>query len=189
MTVSSEENMDLIELVCSQGERPHTDLALKKIAKSNGHQYWEWWKKEIFKMSSPWKHHIWMMGLKSEDLSYQIWITSYSTNKADKPDVKKSHGIHCNFMVWCKQTFFVNNNGIKVNKENYCWHLHEELFPNTERVVKRDDWIFSQDGAPSHRSHLVQDFLKTKLKRRFIRAEEWPPSWCKPTGLFLQGLC
>ena len=23
---------------------------------------------------------------------------------------------------------------------------------------------------------MVQDFLKTKLKRRFIRAEEWPPS-------------
>ena len=34
----------------------------------------------------------------------------------------------------------------------------------------------AQDGAPPHRSQLVQDFLKTKLKRRFIRAEEWPPS-------------
>ena len=31
-------------------------------------------------------------------------------------------------------------------------------------------------GAPSDRSHLIQDFLKTKLKRRFIRAEEGPPS-------------
>ena len=45
-----------------------------------------------------------------------------------------------------------------------------------EKVVKRDDWIFAQDGAPSHRSHLVQDFLKTKWKRCFILAEEWSPS-------------
>ena len=29
---------------------------------------------------------------------------------------------------------------------------------------------------PSHRSLLVQDFLKTKLKRRFIRAIQWSPS-------------
>ena len=52
----------------------------------------------------------------------------------------------------------------------------KDLFPAIEKIVKRNDWIFSQDGAPSHRSHLVQDFLKTELKRRFIRAEEWPPS-------------
>ena len=68
--------------------------------------------------------------------------------------------------------FFVNNNGIKVNKENYCRHLRKELFPAIEKVVKRDDWIFPEDGPPSHRSHLVQYFLKTKLKRCFICAEE-----------------
>ena len=73
--------------------------------------------------------------------------------------------------------FFVNNDGIKVNKENYCRHWRKELFPATEKVVKRGEWMFAWDGAPSHRSHFVQDFLKTKLKRRFIRAEEWfPPS-------------
>ena len=72
--------------------------------------------------------------------------------------------------------FFVNSNGIKVNAENYCGHLRKELFPTIEKVVKCDDWIFAQDGAPSCRFHLVQDFLKTKLKRRFIRAKEWPPS-------------
>ena len=72
--------------------------------------------------------------------------------------------------------FLVNNNGIKVNKESYCPHLRKELFPAMGKIVKRDDRIFCQDGAPSHRSYLEQDFLKTKLKRRFIRAEEWPPS-------------
>ena len=72
--------------------------------------------------------------------------------------------------------FFVNSNGIKVNKENYCRHLKKELFPAIEKLVKRNDWIFAQDGAPSHGAYLVQDFIKSKLKRRFIRAEEWPPS-------------
>ena len=71
---------------------------------------------------------------------------------------------------------FVNNNDIKINKENYCWHLRNELFSATGKVVKRDDLIFAQDEAPSHRSHLVKNFHKTKLKPSFIRVEEWPPS-------------
>ena len=74
------------------------------------------------------------------------------------------------------KTFFVNNSSIKVNKENYFQYLSKKLFSAVEKVVKCDDWIFVQDGVLSHRSHLVQDFLKTKLKRRFIRAEEWFPS-------------
>ena len=50
------------------------------------------------------------------------------------------------------------------------------MFPAIVKVVKRDHWIFAQDGAPFHRSHLVQDFLKTTLKRLFIPAKEWSPS-------------
>ena len=46
--------------------------------------------------------------------------------------------------------FFVSNNGNTVNKENYCRYLRKELFPAIEQVVKRDDWIFAQDEAPSH---------------------------------------
>ena len=81
--------------------------------------------------------------------------------KSDIPDEnllsktsKVSKKFCCNFMVWCNQ----NNNSIKVNKDNYCRHLHKELFPATEKIVKREDWIFAQDGGPSHRG--------------FIRAEE-----------------
>ena len=72
--------------------------------------------------------------------------------------------------------FFVNSNGVKVNQKTYCRHLDKELFPAIEKVVKPSDWIFAQDGAPSHRANTVQDYLTRKLKRRFIRAEEWPPS-------------
>ena len=73
--------------------------------------------------------------------------------------------------------FFVNENGIKVNKESYCKHLKKQLFPAIKKLVKFDDWIFVQNSAPSHRSNLVQEieFEKT-LKRRFVKCVEWPPS-------------
>ena len=31
--------------------------------------------------------------------------------------------------------FFVNNNSIKVNKENYCRYIREDLFPAIEKVA------------------------------------------------------
>ena len=59
--------------------------------------------------------------------------------KSDIPDenLRSSYGV--------TKLFFVNNNGTKVNKENYCRHLCKELFPAIEKVVKRDDWIIAQD--------------------------------------------
>ena len=65
---------------------------------------------------------------------------------------------------------FLNNNGIKVNRENFWRQQRKELFSAIEKVVKHDDQIFAQDVAPSHRFNVVQDFIKIKLKRRFIRA-------------------
>ena len=47
------------------------------------------------------------------------------------PTNKVSKKFIYNFMVWCNQS----NNGIKVNKENYCRYLHKQLFPATEKVV------------------------------------------------------
>ena len=67
--------------------------------------------------------------------------------------------------------FFVNSNGIKVNKENYCRHFSKEMLPVIEKVVTRHDWIFARDVALSHRSNLAEYFLKTELKRPFIRAK------------------
>ena len=63
----------------------------------------------------------------------------------------------------------------KMSKRSWsCYrrHLHKELFPAIEKLVKTDDWVFAQDGAPTRRSNWVQDFFKTRLKRRFIRAKE-----------------
>ena len=70
--------------------------------------------------------------------------------------------------------FFMNESGIKVNKENYCKHIKKQLFPAIKNLAKRDDCIFVQDSAPSHRSNLVQDFLEKSLKRRFVKCVVWP---------------
>ena len=56
--------------------------------------------------------------------------------------------------------FFVNENGIKVTKENYCKHLGKQLFPAIKKLVKHDDWIFVQDSAPSHQWNFIQEFLE-----------------------------
>ena len=74
------------------------------------------------------------------------------------------------------QPFFVNEKGLKVNGVRYHKHLQKDLIPAIEKVVKRDDWMFVQDGAPSHRSKLVQNFMKTELKHRFVTSAEWPPA-------------
>ncbi len=71
--------------------------------------------------------------------------------------------------------FFVNANGVKVDGPTYLRHLKKELFPAIRKTYPREDWIFVQDGAPSHSSNLVQDFLRENLHRRHVRKEDWPP--------------
>ena len=72
--------------------------------------------------------------------------------------------------------FFVNDRGLKVNAVRCHRHLKRELFPAIEKFMTRGDWIFVQDGASSHTSHLVQDFLRDTMKNRFVRKDDWPPS-------------
>ena len=82
--------------------------------------------------------------------------------------------------------FFVTNNNVKVNAQRYKSHLQKYLLPDIDRVVKRKDWILVQDSAPSHRSNLVQDFLKEQLKNRFIKHTDWPPASpdCNPLDFY-----
>ena len=53
-------------------------------------------------------------------------------------------------------------------------------------MMKRKDWIFIQDSAPSHRANLVQDFLSEKLSKRFVKYSEWPPTSpdCNPLDYY-----
>ena len=72
--------------------------------------------------------------------------------------------------------FCVNENGIKVNKENYCKHFKKQLFPAIKKLVKHGGLIFVQDSAPSHRSNFVQDFLEKILKCHFVKCVKWSRS-------------
>ena len=64
------------------------------------------------------------------------------------------------------KSFFVNENGIKVNKENYCKYL-KKLFSAIKNLLS-----VIVNSAPSHRSNLVLDFLEKTLKRRFVKCVE-----------------
>ena len=70
----------------------------------------------------------------------------------------------------------MNDKGLNVNSKTYKKHLEKELPLDTASVMKRNDWIFIQDSAPSHRTNLVQDFLMEKLPKRFVKHNERPPA-------------
>ena len=58
---------------------------------------------------------------------------------------------------------------------NYLKNLKKELFCAITKAYWLEDWIFSEDGAPSDTSNLVQDFLKETIVRRYIKREQWLP--------------
>ena len=72
--------------------------------------------------------------------------------------------------------FFVNEKNLKVNAQRYKKHLEKQLIPGVNSMLKRKDWIFVQDSAPSHQANIVQDFLSDQLKRRYVKCTDWPPS-------------
>ena len=97
----------------------------------------------------------------------------YKGQKKDVPDKNLTHQTNrqsIKVMVSAALTWhgvtkplFVNKKGLKVNAENYCKHLKNELFPAINKIYPRKDWIFIQDGATSHTSNLVQDFLNKAI--------------------------
>ena len=62
-----------------------------------------------------------------------------------------------------KPIFVCNRKGLKVNAQRYHQHLKVELFPAIRKVYQRNDWIYMQDGATSHTSNLVQNFLEKTI--------------------------
>lgn len=78
--------------------------------------------------------------------------------------------------------FYANDNEIKVNTISYSEHLFEKVQSMIEDVKKKD-WIFIQDGTPSHRSNMVQTVLTEKLK---INLEPIVP-WLQSPQLFYLG--
>ena len=84
------------------------------------------------------------------------------------------------------QPFFIGGNGIKVSGASYLKHLCDDLIPAVEAMYLNKDFTFVQDSAPSHCANQVQNFLKQKLKSRFVKNTDWPPKSpdCNPLDYY-----
>ena len=84
------------------------------------------------------------------------------------------------------QPSFIGGNGIKVNGASYPKHPRDDLIPSVETMYPNKDFTFAQDSAPSHRANQVQNFLKQKLKSRFVKNIDWPPKStdCNPLDYY-----
>ena len=74
------------------------------------------------------------------------------------------------------QPFFIGGNGIKVNETSYPKHLRDNLIPAVEAMYPNKDFTFVQDSSPSHCANQVQNFLKQKLRSRFVKNTDGPPT-------------
>ena len=84
------------------------------------------------------------------------------------------------------QPFLIGGNGIKLNGVSYLKHLRNDVIPAVEAMYLNKDFTFVQDSAPSHRANQVQNFLKQKLKSRFVKNTDWPPKSpdCNPLDYY-----
>ena len=73
------------------------------------------------------------------------------------------------------QPFFIGGNGIKLNGASYLKHLHDDVTPAVEAMNPKKDFTFMQDSVRSHRANQVQNFLKQKMRSRFVKNTDWPP--------------
>ena len=82
--------------------------------------------------------------------------------------------------------FFVNPQAIKVNSELYTNHLRDDLLPACHDLYPGGDFIFVQDGAPSHTANKCQEFLRQELGNQFVDKLNWPPKSpdCNPLDYF-----
>ena len=75
---------------------------------------------------------------------------------------RQSQKVMVSACVTCKgatKSFFVNDEGLKVNSKTYIKkHLKKELLPEVNRIIR--------DSASSHRANIVQDFLKKKIGQK-----------------------
>ena len=69
---------------------------------------------------------------------------------------------------------FIDTDRAKVNSENYIQLLDDNLLPDCRRLYPRNNYVFRQDGAPSHTSMVTQAHLE-EATPEFIKKDEWPP--------------
>lgn len=69
---------------------------------------------------------------------------------------------------------FIDTEKTKVNSDVYIELLNNQLLPDCRRLFPENNYIFQQDGAPSHTSKASQNYLAASTPE-FIQKDEWPP--------------
>jgi len=117
-------------------------------------------------------------------LNSQNDIVNFKGQKGDAPEENLFHStnrqsikVMVAALTWhgITKPIFVSKQGLKTNAKNYRNHLKNIFFPEINQICPWENWIFIQDGASSHTSNFVQDFLKETMPRRFVKKDEWPP--------------
>ena len=81
-----------------------------------------------------------------------------------------------------------------VNPFNYLETLKNVMWPKIKRVSNAQGYVFQQDGAPSHTTEMVREWLASKFGTRVISNKterEWPPKSpdLSPLDYWFWGLC
>lgn len=81
---------------------------------------------------------------------------------------------------------FIDTTETKVNSVRYMELLDNGLLPDCRRLYPLNDYIFHQDGAPSHTSKITQAHLE-EVTPEFIQKDSWPPQSpdCNPMDYYV----
>ena len=69
--------------------------------------------------------------------------------------------------------FFINPQKTKFDQNCYTDLLKTSLLPECRRLYPRNDFEFLQDGAPSHRAKVTQQFLRQNTPDFIAADDEW----------------
>ena len=69
---------------------------------------------------------------------------------------------------------FIDTSKTKVNSECYIKLLDDNLLPDCRTLYPDNDFIFQQDGTPSHTSRITQEHLDANTPE-FIGKDDWTP--------------
>ena len=117
----------------------------------------------------------------------RYWASEPPDNNIEKPLHDKK------FMVWtaisANKCYGVYVFDETVNKDNFFEMLRNFFWPKHIRTQSYQKYYFLQDGAPSHTSNQVQEWLSTKFGTKFINKNQWPAHSpdLNPCDFFLWG--
>ena len=69
---------------------------------------------------------------------------------------------------------FIDTSKKKLNSECYIKLLDDNLLPDCRTLYPDNDFIFQQDGSPSHTSRITQEHLDANTPE-FNGKDDWPP--------------